>query len=1278
MSLIFMLSFDRGKFWPIIAVMICLSFQAYSQACECPSAGSCGTCIGGLSSLTLKYNGPSTASVVISDLLGEVYNQSVAPGASFTFNGSLPPQKFIGDAVTIKVNGSVNATINTSCSVQIYVGQVAGDFTVVTGSSVLGVAMCCSPSGREAIAPVFSGCPGNMTVAVSSGSCTVPVTWTAPTASDECGISSLTSTHAPGASFSLGTTTVTYTATDGAGNSSTCSFNVTVVDNTLPLISDCPSNITVSTTSSCSAPVTWTAPIPSDNCTVSMTSTHAPGATFPVGTTQVKYTATDGSGNSSTCSFNVTVVDSGNPVISGCPSNITVSAGVSCFATATWSPLQVTDNCTVTMTGTHSPGSSFPIGTTQVKYTATDISGNSSVCTFNVTVVDNTNPVITSCPSDITLSAGESCAATATWTPPQATDNCSVTLTSTHTPGASFPLGTTQVKYTATDGSGNTATCAFNVTVLDNTNPVITGCPSNITVSANASCTATATWIVPQATDNCSVTLTSTHSPGSTFGLGTTQVKYTATDGIGNSSTCSFNVTVVDNTNPVITGCPSNITVSANSSCTATATWTIPQATDNCSVTLTSTHSPGSTFVLGTTQVKYTATDGTGNSSTCTFNVTVVDNTNPVITACPSNITVSANASCTATATWTAPQATDNCSVTMTSTHSPGSIFALGTTQVKYTATDGAGNSSTCTFNVTVIDTTNPVIANYPANITLSANAACSATATWTAPQATDNCSVTMTSTHLPGSTFALGTTEVKYTAIDAAGNSSTCAFNVTVVDNTAPVITNCPANITLSANASCTATGTWITPTATDNCSVTMTATHVSGSNFTLGTTQVKYTATDGAGNSSTCTFNVMVVDDTNPVITGCPSDITLPASGSCTAQASWTPPQVTDNCSVATMVSSHNPGDNFPLGTTEVKYIATDASGNSSICVFHVIVTDNVAPVLTGLPIDITVSAIACEMPITWVPPTVSDNCSVTVSSTHSPGDSFPIGDTKVTYAAIDDSGNSTVTSFWIHVLDNTNPQIAGIPSDITVVASAGACVYPVSWQEVVATDNCEVILTSTHSSGDAFPLGVSKVTYTATDQAGNIVTREFNVTVQADAQTILPTFTDCPAAITVTAGIDGQALVSWVEPAFSNPCELYTISSSHLPGTSFQVGTTEVIYTANANHHTTTCNFSVIVEERPSVFNVVKFFTPDGDGVNDKWMIENITLFKVHKILVVDRWGGVVFESNNYDNDQVAWNGQNRQGKEAPTGTYFYTITAEAKGGKIEKKGFLELVR
>jgi hypothetical protein len=120
---------------------------------------------------------------------------------------------------------------------------------------------------------------------------------------------------------------------------------------------------------------------------------------------------------------------------------------------------------------------------------------------------------------------------------------------------------------------------------------------------------------------------------------------------------------------------------------------------------------------LGTSTVTYRATDASGNTADCSFTVTVTQNADtedPVISNCPENITVSNDAgSCGAIVNWTPPTATDNSgSVNLTSNFEPGSFFPVGTTTVTYTATDAAGNTATCSFEVTVSDNEKPVISS--------------------------------------------------------------------------------------------------------------------------------------------------------------------------------------------------------------------------------------------------------------------------------------------------------------------------------------------------------------------------------------------------------------------------------------------------------------------------------------------------------------------------------------------------------------------------------------
>ena len=114
----------------------------------------------------------------------------------------------------------------------------------------------------------------------------------------------------------------------------------------------------------------------------------------------------------------------------------------------------------------------FPVGVTKVKVIALNGAGVDS-CSFNVTVRDTQPPVIT-CPANITQNNDPGkCGAIVTFAA-TATDNCSkTTVTYDHNPGTFFDVGTTTVTATATDSSGNTAHCAFTVTVKDVEPPVI-------------------------------------------------------------------------------------------------------------------------------------------------------------------------------------------------------------------------------------------------------------------------------------------------------------------------------------------------------------------------------------------------------------------------------------------------------------------------------------------------------------------------------------------------------------------------------------------------------------------------------------------------------------------------------------------------------------------------------------------------------------------------------------------------------------------------------------
>jgi len=352
---------------------------------------------------------------------------------------------------------------------------------------------------------------------------------------------------ASGSTFPLGLTTVSCTATDTHGNTASGTFTVTVADTTPPVLTI---NVTspVEATGPNGAVVTFTASA-TDAVSGSPATICTPpsGSTFPVGSTTITCTATDGAGNLGTATATVVVEDKTAPTLS-LPANVTAEATGPSGAVVTYAVSATDPDDAATVACTPISGTTFPIGVTTVTCTATDTNANSASGTFTVTVTDTTPPVLTinvTSPMEATGPSGAAVTYTAT-----AVDIVSGSLTPNCLPasGSTFPLGTTTITCSATDGAGNTGTATATVLVEDKTAPTLS-LPANITAVATSAGGAVVTYVVSATDpDNATSALTVSCSPpsGSTFPAGVTTVTCTATDAAGNTGTGSFQIAVVD------------------------------------------------------------------------------------------------------------------------------------------------------------------------------------------------------------------------------------------------------------------------------------------------------------------------------------------------------------------------------------------------------------------------------------------------------------------------------------------------------------------------------------------------------------------------------------------------------------------------------------------------------------------------------------------------------------------------------------------------------------
>ncbi|MGI8999580.1 MAG: HYR domain-containing protein, partial [Candidatus Limnocylindria bacterium] len=616
-----------------------------------------------------------------------------ASGAPFSYTASATDANPATPAVTcLPASGSTFAlgptTVN--CSATDIVGNTANGSFTVTVVDTTGPAVAAT---------------SDITIEAQDASGAV-VTFTTPTASDAVGPASpsVSCLPASGATFALGSTTVTCSATDTAGNLGSNSFTVTVSDTAAPAIS-VPADQTIEATGPSGAIATFTASA-SDlvDGALAVTCSPASGSTFALGPTTVNCLATDIAGNTASDSFTVTVRDTTAPAVTA-PANVSAQATSASGATVAYSGASATDAVSGSVSTSCLPasGSTFALGSTTVTCSATDDAGNTGTATFTVSVVDTTPPTLI-LPADDVLEATGPGGAIATFSG-SATDvvDGSVTVTCAPASGSTFALGTTTVDCSATDDAGNEATGSFTITVRDTTAPTVTA-PADKIVEATGPSGAPVTYSGESASDLVDGISTPSCVPasGSTFALGANTVTCTKTDNAGNTGSDTMTVTVVDYTAPTIT-VPTDMTVEATSGSGATVTYSA-SASDlvDGSMTPTCTPASGGTFALGTTTVTCEATDNAGNTVSKTFTITVQDTTAPAITV-PANMTVQGTGINGAVVTYSA-SATDVVDGAVTPVCSPasGSTFAYGTTTVNCTATDVAGNTSSKSFTIRV------------------------------------------------------------------------------------------------------------------------------------------------------------------------------------------------------------------------------------------------------------------------------------------------------------------------------------------------------------------------------------------------------------------------------------------------------------------------------------------------------------------------------------------------------------------------------------------------
>ncbi len=643
------------------------------------------------------------------------------------------------------------------------------------------------------------------------------------------------------------------------------------------------------------------------------------------------------------------------------------------------------------------------------------------------------------------------------------------------------------------------------------------------------------------------------------------------------------------------------------------------------------------------------------NCDTATVTIIVKDETAPVIATLPSPTTIS----CPTVPSFSQAFASDTCSsvsLTFNDVRTNGTCLGNYSITRTWTATDSSGNTSTASQIINVIDTTAPVINSLPSVSTINYPSIPQFTQA-TAVDACGTAILTYNDVNTPGRCAGNYSITRTWTATDSCGNSSTASQTINVQDLTGSQIPKPSLQCYQSATFNL-ATCSW----------------DVTGTQPTAPTVLCYQTAT---WNPTSCQYDVTGTQPTAPAVL-------------CYQTATWNP----TSC-------QYDVTGTQPTAPAVLCY--QTATWNPTSCDYDVTGHDTTAPIFVGTLPTATLVLECSAVPIAPVL-TATDVCgTVTVSYNQVRVDGSCANTYTLTrtWIATDNYGNQTVFVQTINVQDTVAPQLATpYPSVLNVTCNAIPAVPQLQF-----TDDCSSAPITTvfnESTSTVASDGTYIITriWTVTDVCGNSrqYTQKINVTISNFIQT---------TSVSSQCNDDNSLLVDTINlldtqfPGVTSSTGTWSVNPpttglNPITGIFLPLGVPVGNYVVTYNNNDPVCPSTVAITipidascfvDPCNTLNIHNAVTPNGDGMNEYFDIENITedCYKENTVEIYNRWGVLVFDVTNYDNSTKVFRGMSegratvKQSSELPSGTYFYILKYKgSEGNYTTKNGYLYLSR
>lgn len=494
--------------------------------------------------------------------------------------------------------------------------------------------------------------------------------------------------------------------------------------------------------------------------------------------------------------------------------------------------------------------------------------------------------------------------------------------------------------------TNNNATCTSTIIFVDNESPTAQCQEETIFkyLDANGSVTLTVAEVDNGSISNsCSdLSYSLSQSIFDCDDAGGNIITLTVTDGNGKSNSCTTNVTIRDRNSPVPLCKDVTIGLNENGTYTLDPSELDNGSSDNCAITFRASQTDFDCDDLGTTTaVTLYVMDQNKLETNCTANVSVVDNEAPTVGCF--DLDIDLRGSSTSIASYISQfraLSFDNCDISSSSFNKTGfDCSEIGENEVTFQASDASGNTSSCTFTVTITDVRGPYMICQDISVTLDNTGNASITPEMIDDGSDDACSALSLSLDITSfDSDDIGDQTVTLTGTDIYGNTAFCEATVTVIEPEVSIVARCKdISVDLGTDGVFN-----IGPEDVDNGSTANTPVNITLDIYSfdcddIGNNTVTLSFSDNSGNSSECQANVVVQDLIAP--SAVCQNISVQIGDN--QLASITPAMIdngsSDNCSITniSVIEGELEYDCDDIGSTyEVTLQVTDAAGLSSIC--------------------------------------------------------------------------------------------------------------------------------------------------------------------------------------------------------------------------------------------------------------------------------------------------------------------------------------------------------